>query len=96
MTTAEGGWGTAAAATLFIFCLAMDQVMMPLATSAIVSDLQTHAGMVQAAIAITSLVAAPLYIAGGKLGDSVGRKRLFLVGTVLFSVVTSAGLRRRN
>ncbi len=78
--------GCAIAATLFIFSLAADQVMMPLATSALVTDLQTDTGMVQAAIALVSLVAAPLYIAGGKLGDIQGKKKIFLVGIVLFAL----------
>ena len=32
----KAGWGAALAATLFMFAMATDQVMMPLATSAIV------------------------------------------------------------
>lgn len=85
-TKQQAGWGAAIAATLFIFSLAADQVMMPLATSALVTDLQTDTGMVQAAIALVSLVAAPLYIAGGKLGDIQGKKKIFLVGIVLFAL----------
>lgn len=83
---ASGGWAAAAAATLFIFCLATDQVMMPLATTALVRDLGTDTGNVQLAIALVSLVAAPLYIAGGKLGDILGKKRVFLLGVALFAV----------
>ena len=71
---------------LFIFSLVADQVMMPLATSALVTDLNTNTGMVQIAIAFVSLVAAPLYITGGKLGDINGKKRVFLVGVVLFAI----------
>ena len=73
----ETGWGTALAATLLIFLVAMDQVMMPIATSAIVTEFSTDAGTVQAIIALVSLVAAPLYIAGGKLGDIHGKKKIF-------------------
>lgn len=79
-------WLTAITATLFIFSLATDQVMMPIATSAIVDELNTDTGMVQAAIALVSLVAAPLYITGGKLGDIQGKKKIFMVGLVLWGL----------
>ncbi|NIL97714.1 MAG: MFS transporter, partial [Planctomycetales bacterium] len=85
-TTQKAGWGAAIAATLFVFALATDQVMMPLATSAIVSELKTDTGMVQAAIALVSLFAAPLYIAGGKLGDIHGKKKIFTAGLVLWGI----------
>jgi MFS family permease len=83
---AKAGWGAAIAATLFIFSLATDQVMMPIATSAIVAELQTDTGMIQLAIALVSLVAAPLYIAGGKLGDINGKKKMFMLGLVLWGI----------
>lgn len=82
----KASWGAAIAATLFIFALATDQVMMPIATSAAVADLRTDTGMIQAAIALVSLVAAPLYIAGGKLGDINGKKKVFMTGLVLWGV----------
>jgi hypothetical protein len=42
------GWGAALAATLFMFLVAMDQVMMPIATSAISKEFNTDAGTIQA------------------------------------------------
>jgi len=86
ITTQKAGWEAAMAATLFIFALATDQVMMPLATSAIIQELKTDTGQVQAAIALVSLFAAPLYIAGGKLGDIHGKKKMFMVGLVLWGI----------
>jgi len=85
-TSQKVGWGAAIAATLFIFVLATDQVMMPLATSAIIQELKTDTGQVQAAIALVSLFAAPLYIAGGKIGDIQGKKKIFLTGLVLYGI----------
>jgi len=73
----KAGWGAAVAVTLFIFCLAADQIMMPLATSFVVADLNTNTGMVQTAIVMVSLVAAPLYITGKKLGDIHGKRQFF-------------------
>jgi len=85
-TVGKASWGAAMAATLFIFLLAIDIVMMPLATSAVVKELNTDTGMVQAAIALVSLFAAPLYIAGGKLGDINGKKKMFMLGLVLWGI----------
>ncbi len=92
MTTTQekAGWGAAIAATLLIFVVAMDQVMMPIATSAIVAELNTNVGMVQAAIALVSLVAAPLYITGGKLGDIHGKRKIFAAELVLYGIGTLA------
>jgi len=82
----KASWGAAIAATLYIFLLAIDIVMMPLATSAVVKELNTDTGMVQAALALVSLFAAPLYIAGGKLGDIHGKKKIFMLGLVLWGI----------
>ena len=80
-------WGAAIAATLFVFALATDQVMMPIATSAVVAELNTDTGMVQAAIALVSLVAAPLYIAGGKLGKQAFVEGFQIALGVLVAVI---------
>ena len=85
-TSEKANWGTAVAAALFIFCLASDHIMMPLATSSVVQDLNTNMRMVQIAIVLVSLVAAPLYISGNKLGEIHGKRKMFLVGVILFVV----------
>ena len=82
------GWGAALAATLFMFLVAMDQVMMPIATSAISKEFNTDAGTIQAMVALISLVAAPLYITGGKLGNIHGKKKVFMAGLVLYGIGT--------
>lgn len=87
-TQAKASWGAALAATLLILLVAMDTVMMPIATSAIAGEFTTDAGAIQALIALTSLVAAPLYIAGGKLGDIHGKKKIFMAGLVLYGIGT--------
>ena len=82
----KAGWGAAIAASTFMFILAMDLMILPIATNKIVNDLNTNAGMLQAAIALVSLVAAPFFITGGKLGDIFGKKKIFLIGLVLYGV----------
>ncbi len=84
----QASWGAAIAATLLILVVAMDQVMMPIATSAISTAFNTDAGTIQTLISLVSLVAAPLYIAGGKLGDIHGKKKIFMAGLVLYGIGT--------
>ena len=85
-TSQKTSWAAAIAATLFIFACAADQIMMPLATSAIIQELKTDSGQIQLAIALLSLFAAPFYIAGGKLGDIHGKKKIYLAGLALISI----------
>jgi hypothetical protein len=43
-TREKVGWGAAIAATLLIFLVAMDAIMMPIASSAIVAELGADVG----------------------------------------------------
>lgn len=58
-------WGPPGAVPIAVFIIALDLVMTPLATSNIVEELDASTEGVQAAIALVSLVAAPLYLMGG-------------------------------
>lgn len=49
-------------------------------------DLDTTASGVQFAIALYTLVMGSLLLLGGKLQDIMGRKKTFLIGTVLFAI----------
>lgn len=84
--TEKTDWQPAIAATLAMVLIGMDLFMMPIATTALSEEFSTNAGMVQAAIAIFSLVFAALCILGGKLGDIFGKKKVFLAGLVLYGV----------
>jgi MFS family permease len=83
-TTAS--WLPAIAATLIMVLVEMDLFMTPIATTALVQGFDTNSGMVQAAIALFSLVLASLCILGGKLGDIHGKKRVFVIGLVLYGI----------
>lgn len=84
--SAETNWLPAIAATLAMVLVSMDLFMMPIATTALVNELNTDAAMVQAVIALFSLVFAGLCILGGKLGDIFGKKKVFVAGIVLYGV----------
>ena len=88
---AKTSWIPAIAVAIGMFLVAMDQMMMPVGAQAIAEDLKTNVGGVQAAIALVSLVAAPLYITGGKLGDKLGKKAIFIAGMVFYGVGSLIG-----
>ena len=81
----KASWLPAIAATLVMVLVAMDLFMMPIATTALVEEFDTGAGMLQAAIALFSLVAS-FCILDGKLGDIYGEKRVFQIGLVLYGI----------
>jgi MFS family permease len=80
---------TAIAATLLIMLVSMDLFMMPIATSALVKAFDTDAGMVQGAISLFALLLASLTILGGKLGDILGKKKVFMTGVALYGVAAA-------
>ena len=53
-------------------------------------DLHASAGMLQLVVAGYALGYALLLVVGGRLGDAVGRKRLFLIGMAAFTVTSLA------
>lgn len=86
VSTPRVGWTVVIAVSISVFVIATDQVMLPVGAPAIAGELGTTVGGIQAAIAFVSLVAAPLYIAGGRLGDKLGKKRVLLVGLVFYAI----------
>ena len=53
-------------------------------------DLHASAGMLQLVVAGYAIGYALLLVVGGRLGDAVGRKRLFLIGMAAFTVTSLA------
>lgn len=89
LTPARTSWMTAIAATLLIVLVSMDLFMMPVATSALVKAFNTNAGMVQGAISLFALLLAAMTILGGKLGDILGKKKVFMLGVGLYGVAAA-------
>jgi len=74
---------------LVVVCLALgaeayDASSIPVAISAIVSDLKTDLSTIQAALVLFSVICAPLMLTAGTLGDIHGRKRILRLGALLF------------
>lgn len=75
------------AASMFI--IVIDTTIMNVSISALVVDLNTTVGGIQAAISLYALVMASFMLIGGKLADIVGKKRIFLLGLVIFGTGTT-------
>src|SRR4051795_8587098 len=66
------------------FLMVLDQAVMNVSISQLVSDFDTDVTTIQAVIALYSLVMAALMVAGGKVGDIIGRRRAFTIGHVIY------------
>ena len=67
------------------FLMVLDQAVMNVAISQLVADFDTTVTTIQAVIALYALVMAALMLTGGKLGDLLGRRRAFPIGTVIYA-----------
>jgi MFS family permease len=73
-----------------VFLPMTDFFIVNVALPTIDRDLQAPAGMLQLVVAGYAIAYALLLVVGGRLGDAVGRKRLFLAGMAAFTVTSLA------
>lgn len=71
------------------FVMVLDQAVMNVSISQLVVDLDTDVTAIQAVITLYSLVMAMFMIAGGKVGDLIGRRPAFTVGLVIYAIGSS-------
>lgn len=71
---------------LALFIVILDTTIINVSIKAIIGDLHSNLKAVQWAITGYSLMLAAFTITGGRLGDIFGRKRMFMVGAVVFAV----------
>jgi EmrB/QacA subfamily drug resistance transporter len=62
----------------------LDQAVMNVSISQLVADFDTEVTTIQGVITLYSLVMAALMLAGGKLGDLMGRRKAFGIGHVIY------------
>ncbi len=74
-------------AAMFVYVI--DTTVMNVSISALVEDLHTTVGGVQAAITLYTLTMASFMLTGGKLGDIWGSKRAFRIGLVVYGIGTT-------
>lgn len=79
-------WGMLFVLSLALGVIILDTTVLNVALSYIIKDLNTNIQNIQWVITIYSLTMAALTVTGGRLGDIFGRKKMFLVGAVLFAI----------
>ncbi|MFF9277016.1 MFS transporter [Streptomyces griseosporeus] len=75
------------------FLMVLDTSVMNVSISQLVEDFDTEVTAIQAVITLYALVMAAFMLIGGRLGDILGRRRMFLVGLVVYgtgSALTAA------
>jgi EmrB/QacA subfamily drug resistance transporter len=83
-------WWTLAAMCFALFMIMLDNTVVNVALPSIQSDLKTTPENLEWTINAYFLSFAALILLGGKLGDRFGRKRMFLVGLVIFTLSSAA------
>ena len=66
------------------FVMVLDQTVMGVSISQLVADFDTTVTTIQAIITLYCLVMAMLMLAGGKIGDIIGRRRAFKIGLIIY------------
>lgn len=85
-------WLPLAILTLGLFIVVIDSTILNVSLGPIIRDLHTTITNMQWVISAYSLTLAALLITGGRLGDLFGRKRMFVIGAIIFafgSLITS-------
>lgn len=68
------------------FIITIDSTFMNVSLSTLVVDLHTTVEAIQSTIALYTLVMASLMIAGAKIGDIFGRRKIFFIGLIIYGV----------
>lgn len=71
-----------------IFLPMMDFFIVNVALPTIDRDLHASAGMLQLVVAGYAITYALFLVVGGRLGDAVGRRRLFMIGMAAFTLMS--------
>jgi EmrB/QacA subfamily drug resistance transporter len=87
-TSADPKWWTLAAVCLGTFMLLLDITIVNVALPAIQQDLHSSFSDLQWVVDAYALTLAALLLTGGALADMYGRRKLYVVGLVLFSLAS--------
>lgn len=68
------------------FVMVLDGTVMNVSISTVVEDLDTTVDAMQAAITFYTLTMAAFMLLGAKLGDIWGRRRAFVIGSIVYAV----------
>ena len=79
-------WLPMAVLSLALMIIIIDTTVLNVSLKTIVNDLNTDIQGIQWVITAYSLTLAAFTITGGRLGDIFGRKKMFMIGAVIFAV----------
>ncbi|MFF5364239.1 MFS transporter [Streptomyces scabiei] len=68
------------------FLMVLDTSVMNVSISQLVEDFDTEVTAIQGVITLYALVMAAFMIVGGRVGDIIGRRRLFFLGLVVYGI----------
>ena len=79
-------WAGLGVLTLGLAIVIIDTTLLNVSLSYIIKDLHTDLKSLQWVITSYALVLAALTITGGRLGDLFGRRKMFMLGAIIFAV----------
>ncbi len=79
-------WTVIAILALAQFVMVLDSTVMNVSLSTVAADLNTTISGMQIAITLYTLTMAALMLTGGKLGDIWGRRRAFVIGSIVYGI----------
>jgi EmrB/QacA subfamily drug resistance transporter len=83
-------WWTLAAMCFALFMIMLDNTVVNVALPSIQDDLNVSLSGLEWTVNIYTLTFAVLLVTGGRLGDILGRRRMFLFGVVVFALSSAA------
>ncbi|MHB8470689.1 MAG: MFS transporter [Gaiellaceae bacterium] len=83
-------WWTLAAVSFGLFMIMLDNTVVNVALPSIERDLNVSIASLEWIVTAYALVFAALMITGGKLADLYGRRKIFVVGLVIFTLSSLA------
>ncbi|MFJ9823949.1 MFS transporter [Streptomyces sp. NPDC101160] len=79
-------WGALMVLGTAQFLMVLDTAVMNVSITQLVEDFDTEVTSIQAVITLYALVMAAFMIVGGRIGDILGRRRVFLIGMGVYGV----------
>lgn len=86
ITKNETSWFPLLLVALASFIITLDSTFMNVSISQLVVDLNTSLSTIQLIICFYTLITASLMLVGSKLQDIVGKKKIFLIGALIYGI----------
>ena len=90
LTEENRRWWTLAAMCFALFMVMLDNTVVNVALPTIQNELHASISALEWTVNAYTLTFAVLLVTGGRLGDLFGRRRVFLIGVVIFAASSAA------